>query len=163
MTGAVAPRGSQDLDGPKKILLSGVSSDAHMWNLIFLQLFIEENGHQVRNLGPCAPDELIAEHCVTWRPDALVISTVNGHGHLDGVRLIRTLREAGGSLAALPVVIGGKLGIHGIGNARFHQQLLDAGFDAVFGAETGVMEFQSYLTALGRSGQAVETTAVPAC
>ncbi|MFE7271050.1 cobalamin B12-binding domain-containing protein [Streptomyces sp. NPDC057623] len=163
MTGAVAPRGSRHLDGPKKILLSGVSSDAHMWNLIYLQLFIEESGHHVRNLGPCAPDELILEHCVTWRPDALVISTVNGHGHLDGVRLIRTLREAGGPLATLPAVIGGKLGIHGIGNARFHQKLLDAGFDAVFGAEAGIMEFQRYLTMLGRNGHAVETTTVTAC
>jgi methylmalonyl-CoA mutase cobalamin-binding subunit len=161
MTGAVAARDSQHVYGPRKILLSGISSDAHMWNLIFLQLFIEENGHQVRNLGPCAPDALIAEHCVVWRPDALVISTVNGHGHLDGVRLIRSLREAGGSLATLPVVIGGKLGIHGVENVRFNQHLLDVGFDAVFGTETGLMDFQSYLTALGRSGQAVDTTAVP--
>ncbi|MFJ7272721.1 cobalamin B12-binding domain-containing protein [Streptomyces sp. NPDC099050] len=134
-----------------------------MWNLIFLQLLIEESGYQVMNLGPCAPDSLIVERCLSWRPDAVVISTVNGHGHLDGVRLIRAIREEGGPLATLTVVIGGRLGIHGTGNTRFHQQLLDAGFDAVFGAETGVVDFHRFLAVFGRSGQELGTMAGAGC
>lgn len=118
MDGAVVAGGGTVPGTPKRILLSGVSSDAHMWNLIFLQLLIEESGYQVMNLGPCAPDSLIVERCVSWRPDAVVISTVNGHGHLDGVRLIRAIREEGGPLATLTVVIGGKLGIHGTGDRK---------------------------------------------
>lgn len=95
-----------------RVVVSGLSSDAHLWNLVHLQLFLEDLGHEVANLGNTTPDATIVEACRTGRPDLLVLSTVNGHGRTDGLRLIRALRAVP-SLAALPVVIGGKLGIDG--------------------------------------------------
>ncbi|MEU1621709.1 cobalamin-dependent protein [Streptomyces sp. NPDC005722] len=136
----------------RRIIVSGVSSDAHMWNLVFLQLLLEEHGHEVSNLGSLTPDAEIAGACRALRPDLLVIGTVNGHGHLDGLRLIRALR-AEPSLAALPVVIGGKLGVHGRDDARPAARLAAAGYDAVFddGDDTGggaLARFETYLRAL---------------
>ena len=122
----------------RTVLLSTVSSDAHTWNLVFLQLLLEEHGHRVVNLGPCVPDDHLLAVARDLRPDAVVISSVNGHGHLDGARLIRALREDA-ELAAVPVIIGGKLGIDGAGDRDRVQDLLDAGFDAVVteGSATG--------------------------
>lgn len=113
------------------VLLSSVSSDSHTWNLVFLQLLLEETGHDVVNVGACVPDELLLAECLEHRPDAVVVSTVNGHGHVDGRRLIGRLR-ADERLRGLPVVIGGKLGVSGGQDTRVADELVAAGFDAAF-------------------------------
>jgi methylaspartate mutase sigma subunit len=130
-----------------RFIVTSVSSDAHMWNLVFLQLLLEERGGEVINLGACVPDDVILAECRKRRPHALVVSTVNGHGHLDGLRLIRRIRNDP-ELAGLRVVIGGKLGIRGAENARFSAELVAAGFDAAFESEAGLAEFDAFLRAL---------------
>ncbi len=130
-----------------RIVVSTVSSDSHTWNLVFLQLLLEEMGHEVINLGVCAPDELVVAECRRARPDMLVLSTVNGHGNIDGARLIRRLRGQR-ELAQLPVVIGGKLGVRGAENAAHAEGLLESGFDAVFEAGTGTQGFEHFVRSL---------------
>lgn len=117
----------------RTVLLSTVHSDSHMWNLVFLQLFLEENGNEVVNLGPCTPPEVVIDKARELRPDLIVISTVNGHGHIDGIELINAVRSEP-DLAGTRIVIGGKLGIEGEGNLRHGVSLRRAGFDAVFEA-----------------------------
>jgi methylaspartate mutase sigma subunit len=114
-----------------RILLSTTSSDSHTWNLVFLQLLLEELGHEVVNLGPCVPDDLLVETARSCRPDAVVISTVNGHGRIDGARVARALRRDP-ETAHLPMMIGGKLGIEGTSSDDEVSRLIEAGFDAVF-------------------------------
>ena len=126
------------------VVLTSVSSDSHTWNLVVLQLLLEELGHQVRNLGACVPDELLVSECLRLRPDLIVVSTVNGHGFHDGLRLIRQVRSHA-ELAGTPMVIGGKLGISGPGSDRSRSQLMAAGYDAVFEDGTGLTAFQSYV------------------
>ncbi|MGW0630222.1 cobalamin B12-binding domain-containing protein [Streptomyces sp. NPDC002758] len=118
-------------DGRRRVLLSTVSSDAHTWNLVFLRLLLEEMGHEVVSLGPCVPDWLLLDSVRRIRPDLLVVSTVNGHGQLDGARVIRKLR-ADPVAGDTPAVIGGKLGIDGAEGTAVARALVDAGFDAVF-------------------------------
>jgi methylaspartate mutase sigma subunit len=108
-----------------------VACDAHTWNLVYLQLLIEELGFHVVNLGACVPDELLAAQCRVWRPLLVVLSSVNGHGYQDGLRVIDRLR-ADRDLASVPVVIGGKLGLTGGERPERVEALLRAGFDAVF-------------------------------
>jgi methylaspartate mutase sigma subunit len=129
------------------VLLSSVSSDSHTWNLVFLQLLLEETGHDVVNLGACVPDELLLAECAAHRPDAVVISTVNGHGHVDGRRLIARLR-ADQQLAGLPVVIGGKLGVDGGRDTGVASELVAAGFDAVFADAADVDGFVGYIDSM---------------
>lgn len=114
-----------------RILLSTTSSDSHTWNLVFLQLLLEERGHEVVNLGPCVPDDLLVETARSCRPSAVVISTVNGHGRIDGARVARALRRDPAT-AHLPMMIGGKLGIEGTSTDDEVSRLIEAGFDAVF-------------------------------
>ncbi|MEU1801414.1 cobalamin-dependent protein [Streptomyces sp. NPDC019937] len=92
---------------------------------------IEELGYRVVNLGPCVPDDVLIEECRAVRPEMVVISSVNGHGYQDGLRVIRRLR-AGGPLATTPVVIGGKLGVTGGEDGERAAELMAAGYDAVF-------------------------------
>src|SRR3954449_4366632 len=135
--------------GPRRrsVLLAGVSSDSHTWNLVYLHLLLEELGCRVYNLGPCAPDDLVVAECLRTRPDLVVVSTVNGHGHRDGARLIGRIRVCG-SLRATPVVIGGKLGIAGPDGGRTREELCAAGFDAVYETDSGLGDFLSDLDRL---------------
>jgi methylaspartate mutase sigma subunit len=114
-----------------KFVLSSVPTDSHMWNLVALQLLLEELGHEVVNLGACVPVPLLLATCRAERPDCVVLSTVNGHGHVDGARVIAALR-AEDALAGLTVVIGGLLGTRGGSDPRLCRDLLESGFDAVF-------------------------------
>jgi methylaspartate mutase sigma subunit len=129
------------------VVVSSVSSDSHTWNLVYLQLVLEELGHAVVNLGACVPDELLIERCLDARPDLVVISTVNGHGFIDGRRLIGRIRAVP-ELTDTPVVIGGMLGIAGPDGRHSHDLLLSAGFTAVFDDGARVPAFQAFLDRL---------------
>lgn len=161
MTDTIAPQvcaiGQLDSSGPipvdapdrhrrtVRFLVSGVPSDSHTWNLIALQLFIEEMGHEVINLGSCMPVDELLLACRRHRPDCLVISSVNGHGYLDGARVITAVR-ADPELTGLRVVIGGRFGVRGGDNAEEHADLRQLGFDAVFGGDANALEsFRTYI------------------
>jgi len=124
-----------------------VSSDAHTWNLVYLQLVLEELGHRVLNLGACVPDDLVVSECLRIRPALVVVSSVNGHGHRDGTRLIGRIR-ASPELARTPVVIGGKLGIDGSDGRDRAESLRSSGFDAVFERDAGTDSFVSFVAQL---------------
>ena len=131
------------------VVVTSVASDSHTWNLVYLQLALEELGHQVVNLGACVPDELLVTECLRIRPHLVVVSTVNGHGFHDGRRLISRIRDCA-ELAEMPVVIGGKLGIAGPAGHEGRDQLRAAGFDAVFeegAAITALTSMAGQLTA----------------
>jgi len=129
-------------DARLSVVVSSVASDAHTWNLIYLQLALEELGHRVHNLGACVPDQLLVSECLRIRPDLVLVSSVNGHGFQDGTRLIARIR-ADPELATTPVVIGGKLGIAGPAGRESREQLRAAGFDAVVEDGAGIAALRS--------------------
>ena len=131
-----------------RTVVATISSDCHTWNLVFFQLLLEERGHYVVNCGPCTTVPKIIECCMSESAQLLVISTVNGHGLIEAreyIERIRAVRE----LADMPVVIGGKLGVHGSASVAEVAELLSRGFDAVF-VEGGspVADFSYFLQRL---------------
>ncbi|MEU6929775.1 cobalamin-dependent protein [Streptomyces sp. NPDC046385] len=149
------PSYSPDSDSPRRVLLTTGSSDAHTWNLVHLQLFLEEHGHSVLNLGPCVPERLLVDTARMTHPDLVVLSSVNGHGHQDGLRAARALR-ADRRTQDIPMVIGGLLGISPEGAEQRTAELLDAGYDEVYADGTAPT---ALLRRLGESGR---TAAAPA-
>ncbi|MFC0527340.1 cobalamin B12-binding domain-containing protein [Phytohabitans kaempferiae] len=169
MSGAAA-RGTTGLDairpsdvesaspgGGRTVLVSSMASDSHTWNLVYLQLLINEFGFEVVNLGPCVPDDLLVSECVARRPSMVVLSSVNGHGYQDGMRVIGRLRERP-ELAGTPVVIGGKLGVSEVDREVHAADLLAAGFDAVYDDRPdGAALFRSFVTTrLGAGATALD-------
>lgn len=128
-------------------VVSAPQSDSHTWNLVFLHLYLQELGFAVVNLGPCAPDQLIVNECANLLPDIVLISSVNGHGFNDGIRLARAFRNQA-ELQYLPLAIGGKLGVQGKENNKHIPELLESGFDAVFDDNTDFTQFRQFLGAL---------------
>jgi len=135
---AVVPQGAG------RVVLTGAASDAHTWNLVVLQMFLEERGHTVVNLGPCMPIGLLVQRCRAHLPDLVVISSVNGHGYLDGLSAIEQLLQCP-ELAGTPAVIGGRLGVDGRLDTADVDRLLAAGFRAVF-ADGDLAAFDRFLT-----------------
>jgi methylaspartate mutase sigma subunit len=122
----------QTITAGLSVVVTSVVSDSHTWNLVFLQLVLEELGHRVRNLGPCVSADAVVAECLRQPTDLVVVSTVNGHGFRDGRGLIDQIRSHP-ELFTLPVVIGGKLGIAGgLAGRAARAQLRSAGFDVVF-------------------------------
>ncbi|WP_223830297.1 cobalamin B12-binding domain-containing protein [Nocardiopsis quinghaiensis] len=112
-----------------------------------MQLLLEEMGHDVVNLGACVPEKLLAEECLRHEPDLLVVSSVNGHGFNDGLRIASHVRSVAG-LEHLCMVIGGKLSVDGVRDVGFTRRLLNAGFDAVFGDDE-LPAFRSFVEVCG--------------
>ncbi|SBT41222.1 cobalamin B12-binding domain-containing protein [Micromonospora narathiwatensis] len=139
-----APARPAPAGGGRTVLLGTVSSDAHTWNLVYLQLLLEEAGHRVINLGACVPEELFAAECHRHDPDLVVVSSVNGHGCTDGKRLAAVLR-ADPALADVPIVIGGKLGVAGRLTGTQVDELFAAGYTAVFDDGADRDRFLEYL------------------
>lgn len=134
--------------GDQPVLVAGGISDSHTWNLVYLQLLLEEHGHRVTNLGPCVPEDLLIAEVLAHRPALIVVSSVNGHGYHDGMRTVTRLREHP-ELADLPIVIGGKLGIAGPCGDDEVAALRAAGYDAVFDdSAEGVAAFTRMLHTL---------------
>lgn len=135
-------------------VVSAVTSDAHTWNLVLLELVLAENGYDVVNLGPCVPDDLLVERCRAVRPAVVVLSTVNGHGYHDCRQVAAKLRGCA-ELTETLLVVGGKLGITGeLGEERV-SALRAAGFDAVFSDDSTVEEL-SLLLDRSREGSAAK-------
>jgi methylaspartate mutase sigma subunit len=138
------------------VVVTSMSSDSHTWNLVFLQLLIEELGYDVVNLGPCVPDDVLVDRCMAVAPSMVVISSVNGHGYQDGLRVIDKVRACQ-QLVATPVVIGGKLSVSDQHTAARIEQLMAAGFDAVFDdSGRGISDFRTFVGSI----PAIDTGAV---
>jgi len=139
---------------PLDIVVTSTPSDSHTWNLVYLQLLLEELGHRVVNLGACVPGSLLAAECTLRRPDLVVVSTVNGHGYQDGLRTVSALQGVP-ALADVPVVIGGKLGTAGPDPASA-RRLISAGFTLVFDDElTGPAPLRAFLATVRTASEAV--------
>lgn len=137
----------QPPDSPRHAVLTTIASDSHTWNLLFLQLLLEEQGWEITSLGACVPVGVLLEEAMARTPDLVVVSTVNGHGVEEAPGLARAVRAVP-ALAEVPLVVGGKLDTSGTTAADVHASLLDAGFDAVLTGANAVPKLLALLDAL---------------
>jgi len=140
-TGHMAP-------GRPLVVVGGTVSDAHTWNLIYLELLLTEHGCRVVNLGCCVPVDVLLESCRRYRPEMVVLSSVNGHGATDAARVGPHLRELP-ELSGILLVAGGKLTVTGTLDGPTRESLRRAGFDAVF-AESQLDAFVELVGTLRR-------------
>lgn len=132
------------MDKKPKCLLSSVESDSHMWNLVYMQLFIEEQGMDVYNMGCCVPSQNIISEIVKQQPELVVISSVNGHGYVQGLELIKALNKSNPHINS-KIVIGGKLSTSESDNQRISQSLVNEGYDDVFVGDRSVSKFKQFM------------------
>lgn len=132
-----------------RCLLVTVESDSHMWNLTYLQKVLEEQGVVLRNLGCCTPVDHVVCQVQQWRPDLVVVSTINGHGHHGVWVLLERLRAAG---SAVPLVVGGRLSTAVADDARIRADLLARGCAGVFVGEGAVDRLRALIRRAAAEG-----------
>lgn len=138
----------------QKVILSSISSDSHIWNLIYLQLVLESLNFDVINMGPSVNVADLTIACHRHQPSYLVVSSVNGHGYLKGIEIIRTVKTMN-LLKNMKVVIGGKLGVNGIITQTQINHLYDEGYDEVFVKDSAIEDFKNYMLQSRRVMKAV--------
>lgn len=113
-------------------LLTTVPSDSHSWNLVFMEFLLNDLGYKVENLGPNTPMDEVVSRLNRNGSAIVVVSTVNGHGYLEGAELARRIRAETDHLDGL--YIGGKICTENDPQtiARHSETLKTAGFDEVF-------------------------------
>lgn len=128
-------------------VIGTIPSDSHTWNLVYLQWVLKEHGFEVWNLGCCTAMEEFIRVVAQVQPDFAAVSTINGHGVLEGPELARSFRE--NLLTRLiPLVIGGRLGCEGEAPADLAEKLRAAGFTEAFLGEDDGMRLSAFLQAL---------------
>lgn len=113
-------------------LLVTIPSDSHSWNMVFMEFLLSEGNYQVNNMGPNTPMSDVIDWLKQHPCDLVVVSTVNGHGYLEGVELAQRIRDESRYAGAL--CIGGKICTENDMTTleRYSHILMQAGFDAVF-------------------------------
>jgi methylaspartate mutase sigma subunit len=125
-------------------LLTTIESDSHTWNLVYIQCVLEEHHIDTINLGPCVPVVTTLDAMHAHRPDAVVISTVNGHGLVQGRSLLSEARRRFGA-SCPPMLIGGQLSTRAAERLSIRRELLTLGFSGVFVGDRAVAEFRHWL------------------
>ncbi|MEX5740630.1 cobalamin B12-binding domain-containing protein [Acinetobacter baumannii] len=135
-----------------KAIVCTIPSDSHSWNLVFMSLFLQDHGYDVVNLGACTPISSILQEIYRNRPDLILVSTVNGHGYIEGVDISKKLKN-NNATKNIKLVIGGKVGVSGDENIKHLEVLVNSGFDGVFienSTSDGLNEFILFLESISK-------------
>ncbi len=121
-------------------LITTIPSDSHHWNLIFIELLLKEHGFEIMNLGACVPFEETIKYYNTYKPEMLVVSTINGHGFIEGKQLINELKKKSTSIKN--IFIGGNLSTNLELTEHHAAELENEGYTKAFGREGDLIDFK---------------------
>ena len=132
-------------------VLSGIRSDSHTWSIRAIQLFLEEHGVEVHNLGANTDPSELVYAILNKNPDMLVISSVNGLAGIEALQLAQILDQ---HKLHVPRVIGGILATNQEDEKTADANLTRAGFIVLTG-KNAIPEFSVLIRDLAASKQSI--------
>ena len=120
----------------KTVVIGVIGADAHAVGNKIIDLTLQNSGFKVVNLGVMVSQEEFIEAAIETNADAILVSSLYGHGEIDCMGMRQKCDEAG--LKGIPLFVGGNL-VVGKQNfddvkARFEQM----GFDFVYPPSTPI-------------------------
>ena len=120
----------------KTVVIGVIGADAHAVGNKIIDLTLQNSGFKVINLGVMVSQEEFIEAAIETKADAILVSSLYGHGEIDCMGIRQKCDEAG--LKGIPLFVGGNL-VVGKQNfddvkARFEQM----GFDFVYPPSTPI-------------------------
>ncbi|NLO15076.1 MAG: methylaspartate mutase subunit S, partial [Clostridiales bacterium] len=116
----------------KKTLIIGViGADVHAVGNQILYFAFREAGFNVINLGVMVSQEEYIEAAIEAKADAILVSSLYGHGELDCQGLRDKCNEAG--LKDILLYVGGNIVVGKQPFEEVKKRFTDMGFDRVFG------------------------------
>lgn len=129
----------------RKAIVCTTPSDSHTWNLVILDLFLQEKDFNVVNLGSNTPYREIIETSKNFDPDLIVVSSLNGHAFQEGLELIRQM-HSDQRMQFPPLVIGGRASTDPENEIFISKKLKARGFDETFFTVSSLHSFDAYLS-----------------
>lgn len=118
----------------KKLILGVIGADVHaVGNKILYRAFTDA-GFDVTNLGVMVSQEEFIAAAIETNADAIIVSSLYGHGELDCRGFRDKCKEAG--LKNILLYVGGNLVVGKQPFEEVEKRFLDMGFDRVFGPGT---------------------------
>ena len=114
----------------KKIILGVIGADVHAVGLRILDFAFTEAGFEVINLGVMVSQEEFINAAIETNADAIVISSLYGHGELDCDCMRENCIEAG--IGDILLYIGGNIVVGKQHFSDVEKRFLDMKFDRVF-------------------------------
>jgi methylaspartate mutase sigma subunit len=118
----------------KKIILGVIGADVHAVGNQILYHAFSEAGFDVHNLGVMVSQEEFIEAAVETAADAIIVSSLYGHGELDCRGMREKCDEAG--LKGILLYVGGNIVVGKQPFEDVEKRFKAMGFDRVFGPGT---------------------------
>ncbi|WP_105619904.1 methylaspartate mutase subunit S [Vallitalea okinawensis] len=114
----------------KTVIMGVIGADVHAVGNRILEYAFSEAGFKVINLGVMVAQEEYIKAAIEADADAILVSSLYGHGELDCQGFKEKCIEAG--LGDLPLYIGGNLVVGKQDFEDVKQKFIDLGFDRVY-------------------------------
>lgn len=114
----------------KTLVIGVIGADVHAVGNKILQFAFEEAGFKVVNLGVMVSQEEYIKAAVETDADAIIVSSLYGHGELDCRGLRQKCDEAG--LEDVPLYLGGNLVVGKADFSQVEEKFKNMGFKRVY-------------------------------
>lgn len=118
----------------KKVVIGVIGADVHAVGISILQHAFEEAGFEVVNLGVMVSQEEYIAAAIETNADAILVSSLYGHGELDCRGLRDKCDESG--LKDILLYVGGNIVVGKQPFDEVEKRFKAMGFDRVFGPGT---------------------------
>ena len=120
----------------KTIVLGVIGSDCHAVGNKILDYSLTDAGFDVVNIGVLSPQEEFINAAVETNADAILVSSLYGHGEIDCRGMREKAEEAG--LKDILLYVGGNIVVGKQEWEDVHKRFMDMGFDRVYPPGTSV-------------------------
>jgi methylaspartate mutase sigma subunit len=115
---------------PVNIVLGVIGADCHAVANKILEMVFREAGFRVENIGVMSSQEEFVAAAIETAAQAILVSSLYGHGEMDCRGLRQRCVEAG--IGDIIIYVGGNLVVGKSDFGPVEQTFLDMGFDRVF-------------------------------
>ncbi|RDD70677.1 methylaspartate mutase subunit S [Paracoccus versutus] len=113
-----------------RVILGVIGADCHAVGNKIIAAVLGRNGIEVVNLGVMVSQDEFIQAAIEERADAILVSSIYGHGEIDCQGLRDRCTERG--LGEILLYVGGNLVIGKRAFAEVEQRFLEMGYDRVF-------------------------------
>ncbi len=118
----------------KKLIIGVIGADVHTVGNKILNMVFQEAGYEVTNLGVMVSQEEFIEAAIETSADAIIVSSLYGHGELDCTGLRDKCHEA--NIGDILLYVGGNIVVGKQPFDEVEKRFLAMGFNRVFGPGT---------------------------
>lgn len=114
----------------KRVVLGVIGSDCHAVGNKILDYSLSDAGFDVVNIGVLSPQEDFINAAIETNADAILVSSLYGHGEIDCRGMREKCEEAG--LKDILLYVGGNIVVGKQDWEDVQRRFLDMGFDRVY-------------------------------